>query len=88
MKKKENYLVIFIRLFSLTEIETNAVLDVIKWSSGWQYVDNLKMFGGKICELLSLIMDSISLNHLWHAHTFKDIVEKTVFKHKPNFCVV
>lgn len=65
----------------------NVLLNMIKWSIGWQYVDILNMVV-KICNLLSLIMDGISINRLWHRHTFKYIVEKTMFKHKPNFFYV
>lgn len=86
-RKNENDLIIFIRLFIMTEIEKNVLLDMIKWSIGWQYVDILNMVV-KICNLLSLIMDGISINRLWHKHTFKYIVEKTMFKHKPNFSYV
>lgn len=86
-RKNENDLIIFIRLFIMTEIEKNVLLNMIKWSIGWQYVDILNMVV-KICNLLSLIMDGISINRLWHKHTFKYIVEKTMFKHKPNFFYV
>lgn len=44
------------------------------------------MFGGKICKLLSLIIDIIKgINLLRHKHTFKYLVEKARLKHKLNF---
>lgn len=69
------------------DIETNVLLNMIKWNIGWKYVDILKMFGGKICKLLSLII-GISLIPLGDKNTFKYIVEKTGFKHKLNFVSV
>lgn len=75
VEEKKNYLVVFIRLFVVTEIKTNVLLNMIKWSIVWRYLDILKVFGCKICKLLSLIMDNVSLTHLWPKHTFKDIVE-------------
>lgn len=75
VEEKKNYLVVFIRLFVVTEIKTNVLLNMIEWSIVRRYLDILKVFGCKICKLLSLIMDNVSLTHLWPKHTFKDIVE-------------
>lgn len=56
--KNENDLVIFIRLFiMICDIDIKILLNMFKWNIGWKYVDILKMFGSKICKLLSLIID-------------------------------